>query len=208
MSRGTRIIVIGIVILQIIAGSVAYAIDLVPSEKSDETLITRHTRIGGFAGLVLKFSRINEDPAGLMGVRGGLILNRSFILGLEGYGLANEIRINPDDDQPIDFAYGGLFLGYVNSSHKLIHLSLHSLIGGGGLRYRDWYCNGWFDSSNEEDALFVFEPGLDIVLNVTKHFRIGIGGTRRFVQGVDFNGLNNDDLSGPSLALVLQGGFF
>ena len=194
-------------IICIANSDVVYAsIQLVPKQNNDETLITPHTKIGGFLGPVVKFSRLNENPAVLVGLQGGVIFNRSFVIGLEGYGLANQIDVSKVDDRAINFGYGGIFLGYVNSAHKLIHLSLHSLIGTGGLRYWECFDENWNDNDGFDDLVFVFEPGLDLELNVTKYFRMGIGGTYRFVQGVTFAGLSNNDIGGPSASLVLKFG--
>lgn len=191
-------------IVQIINCSMTHAaIRTIHKDKEDETLITRKTTIGGFLAPVVKFSELNNEFAVLVGGQGGLIINRSFIIGLAGYGLANGIDVDTPGNQLLDFGYGGLFLGYVNRSHKLVHLSIHSLIGGGGLRYRMGFYDDWYD-----DVIFVFEPGIDLLVNVTRHVRIGFGGTYRFAHGVDFGGLSNNDISGPSASLILKFGKF
>ncbi len=178
------------------------AIRTIPKDKEDETLISRKTTVGGFLGPVVKFSELNDQFAVLVGGSAGFIINRSLVIGGAGYGLVNEIEPGAPRNRLLDFGYGGLFLGYVNRSRKLVHLSIHSLIGGGGLHYRYDYYDDWID------AIFVFEPGADLMLNVTKRFRIGFGGSYRFVSGVDLDGLSNSDISGPSASLVFKFGRF
>ncbi|GAG71145.1 unnamed protein product, partial [marine sediment metagenome] len=134
---------------------------------------------------------------------GGIIINRSFVIGLAGYGLVNEIEVGTLGNQLLNFGYAGLLLGYVNRSHKIVHFSVHSLIGGGGLCYRTCFYDDCYD-----DMLFVFEPGIDVMLNVTKNFRIGIGGSYRFAHGVEFDELMSDDISGPAGSLIFKFGKF
>jgi hypothetical protein len=153
----------------------------------------------------MRFSEVNDDFALLMGGRIGLVLNRIFVIGGAGYGLVNEIEAGPAD-RVLDFGYGGLFLEYINRPHKLMHLSVHSLIGLGGLRYRP-YDYEW-DDRWHADALFVLEPGMDVELNITKHIRIGLGGSYRLVSGVDLEGLEGNDLSGPTASMTFKLGRF
>lgn len=179
----------------------------IPREKADETLITRKTRLGFFVAPVIKFTELNDDGVGFMGGHAGLIINRNFVIGIGGFGLMNDIEVDVPRDRLLNFGYGGLLLGYINRSHKLVHLSVHSLIGGGGLCYMTWFDDDWFDDSYE-DAVFVLEPGLDLELNVTRHFRIGLGGSYRLVYGVDVADLSNYDISGPSASLTFTLGKF
>jgi len=165
-------------------------------------LFSGKTRVGGFLGPVMKFSEINDQFAALVGGRAGFIINRALLIGIEGYGLVNEIEVSTPRNRLLDFGYGGLFFGYVNRSQKLVHLSIHSLVGVGGLHYRPDYYYDWVD------AIFVFEPGVDLMLNVTKRFRIGLGGTYRFVSDVDLDRLSNSDIGGPSASLVFKFGKF
>lgn len=182
--------------------SLGMAIDTVPRNVGDETLFHGRTRVGGFLGPVIKFSEINNQFAALVGGRAGFIINRALVVGIEGYGLVNEIKVSTPRNRLLDFGYGGLLLGYVNRSQKLVHLSINTLIGGGGLHYRPDYYDEWID------AVFVCEPGADLIINITKHFRIGLGGSYRFVSGVDLPGLDNGDLDGPSASLVFKFGRF
>jgi hypothetical protein len=179
---------------------------LIPKEKQDETLITGKTRIGAFGGPIIKFTELNNQFGVLVGGRGGLIINRSLVIGGGGYGLVNDIEIN--DFQPparhiLEFGYGGIILEYINRSAKLIHLDIHSLIGGGCLCYQQAFYPDW-----QDDLFFVVEPGLDMIFNITEHFRIGLGGSYRFVNGIDLNGLKDGDINGPAASLTFKFGKF
>jgi hypothetical protein len=182
-----------------------FHIERIPREPTDETLVTERTSIGLFGGPVVKFSEVNNEFAVLVGGYGGFVFNHTFMIGGGGYGLTNEITtgVYPYGPLYLRCGYGGLMLGYVLGSRKVAHLSFHSLIGGGAVSLEPDYFYDWYD-----DAFFVFEPGLDFEFNVTRHFRMGIGGTYRFVQGIDTYGLTDEDVSGASVSLTFKFGSF
>ncbi len=185
----------------------------------EETLISKgNITHGGFGGPVIKYTQIKGEPALLVGGRGGWIINHSFIIGGGGYGLVNNIQSNnyPDiyywPDKPyLNFGYGGLELEYVIQSDRLTHFSVCTLIGAGGISYRksiwneDTYSNDW---NSPSDAFFVFEPGLNVELNVISFMRINAGFSYRFISGENFDNLKNSDLAGPSAMLTFKFGKF
>jgi hypothetical protein len=103
----------------------------------------------------------------------------------------------------MDFGYGGFFMEYILASRKIVHLSFNALIGGGGVQLRDAY-----DYWEFEDDFFVFEPGAELELNFSPNFRIGVGGSYRYVAGADLVGLDSRDLSGPSVNLNFKFGHY
>ncbi len=187
-------------------GEIHNAIECVPKESDDETLLHSPLSIGLYGGPIVMFSKLNDDFACLVGGKGGLMFNHMFVIGGGGYGLVNEIDappVYPSPDLLLDFGYGGVFFEFVLGSHKIVHLSMNALIGGGGAQYRTPYYDYW-----DDDAFFVFEPGADLELNVSHHFRIGLGGTYRLIQGIGLTGLSDQDLSGPSGVLTFKFGHF
>ena len=65
-----------------------------------------------------------------MGGRGGWIINHEFVVGGGGYGLSTDILV---DGKKLAMGYGGLELGYVFFSDSLVHFTIHSLFGFGGI---------------------------------------------------------------------------
>ncbi|NIN69245.1 MAG: hypothetical protein GTO63_32100, partial [Anaerolineae bacterium] len=60
----------------------------------------------------------------------------------------------------------------------------------------------------DEDAFFITEPALNVLLNVTRHFRIGFGASYRLVQDVELSDLQNEDISGLAGVVTLKFGGF
>lgn len=163
----------------------------------EQTLISGEITSGGYGGPVVKLSGVNNELGLFMGGRGGWIVNHAFIVGGGGYGLANDIFVS---SKKLNFGYGGLELGYVFLSDSLIHFTLHSLIGFGGVSFQD--------DPATADEVFVLEPEATVVLNITRFFRIAAGVSYRLVTGVTNSGVSDASLSGLSGLLVFKFGNF
>lgn len=177
--------------------------------QEEETLIKGDVEHGGFGGPVVKLGSLNGESGVLVGGRGGWIINHAFILGGGGYGLVTNVKaktLGPNGERYLEFGYGGLELEYIPESNKLIHLSFMTLIGGGGVGWRD--DNEPMSFRRESEAFFIVEPAVQATLNVTPFFRISAGVSYRYVSGLDSKVSSNADLSGPSGVLTLRFGKF
>ena len=176
----------------------------------EETLINGPIESGGFGGPVIKIGSLNGEVAMLVGGRGGWIVNHSFIIGGGGYGLVNNVKAKvpgPYGERYLNFGYGGLELEYVSEPHRLINFSFQTLIGAGGLSWRDPDVRVGMSNSND-DTFFIVEPGVNATLNVTTYFRISGGISYRYISGVQSPAAGNPDLSGPSGVLTFRFGKF
>jgi hypothetical protein len=86
-----------------------------------------------------------------------------------------------------------------------VHVSLQGLVGAGGVGFED--AEGCC-THETADAFFIAEPGANVILNVHKVFRIGLGGSYRFVHDVDLAGLTDESLRGPAGTLTFKFGAF
>jgi hypothetical protein len=176
----------------------------------EETLIKGPIESGGFGGPVIKAGSFNGEAAILVGGRGGWIINHSFIIGGGGYGLVNDVKakvLGPYGERYLNFGYGGLELEYVSEPDRLINYSFQTLIGAGGLSWRDENIQVGMRNS-DSDTFFIVEPGVNATLNVTTYFRISGGVSYRFISGVQSPASSNADLSGPSGVLTFRFGKF
>ncbi len=177
--------------------------------SQEETLLgdkeITHT---GFGGPVFKFSHVNKNFALFIGGRGGWIINHTFVIGGGGYGLVNNIpgNIKINGETPImNFGYGGLELEYISDYKKLLHYTIQTLIGAGGVGYRT---RDNRQHHMHDNAFFVFEPAVHLNLNIAHFMRAGLGVSYRIILGVDYDELRNRDLSGYSANLTLKFGKF
>jgi hypothetical protein len=172
---------------------------------------TGNTVFSGYGAPVYKFGRLKGEFAHYAGVRGGLIINDSFVIGLAGYGLAHPDRRESytgneyAEDPYIGFGYGGALIEYTFFPKRLVNFTLGATIGGGGLVYHE------NDDDDEDDdhrahhgranSFFVVEPEATISVNVTRFCRVGAGVSYRYVNGIrndtdfddaDFSGLHGN----------------
>jgi hypothetical protein len=176
-----------------------------------ETLIGGELESGGFGALVMKSATVNGEPALLVGGRGGWIINSTFVIGGGGYGLVNNIpaRVRgPYGERFVNMGYGGLELEYIPMSHRLVHLSFQTLVGAGGVDHRrmSWRHDG--DEEFNGDVFFIAEPGVNATLNVATFLRISAGMSYRYVKGLNYAGMSDSDISGPSAVLMVRVGVF
>jgi hypothetical protein len=177
--------------------------------SAQEPLAGGDRRHGGFGGPVVKFTEIDDRFGVLVGGRGGWIINGSLVIGGGGYALANvgsfeNLTNGAGDPGGLEMAYGGLEFGYVHRPDDRVHVSLGLLIGAGGVTWNpDGQAGGPAD-----DAFFVFEPELDVVLTATGFLRVALGASYRLTQGVELFDLDDADLSGLAGLVMLKFGSF
>lgn len=182
-----------------------------PALAAEKTLIgdLEDLEHGGFGGPIVRFTQINGDLGVLTGGRGGWIIDHRFVLGGGGYGLANSIEAEvrlPDASggsvaalEDMEMGYGGGMLEFIIASDELIHFSVELLVGAGGATS----ASNW-----KEDAFFVAEPGANLILNVTDFFRFGVGASYRYIEGLHFGDIGDDDVTGVSAVLTFKFGKF
>ncbi|MTI39177.1 hypothetical protein [Fulvivirga lutimaris] len=180
-----------------------------------KTMLGGNSKARGFGTLELKTTEIQDDIVLMPGVTGGMILNNHFVLGMGFYGIANEVDfvgVQPSTKQFLYGGYGGLMLGALIAPREIVHIYVPVLLGAGGAYitendYRN--DNGrYINEFDESSAFAVIEPGIEIELNVTKFFKIGMGASYRYVTNSSLVNMSDDDLSGYSGSFSLKFGNF
>jgi hypothetical protein len=202
-----------VIIFLLVIGSYAF--------PQEETLLEGGIESGGFGGPVVKFTQIKNEFGVLVGGYGGWLINHTVMLGGGGYGLVNKIRASDEAQEfyrsftgrpiNIEMGYGGVVLEYINSSNSLVHFAFNALIGAGGVSYKEREDNDWEWNDNNNgptDAFFIVEPEFKAELNITAFLRINVGGSYRFVSGINITGLKNSDIAGPSANITFKFGKF
>jgi hypothetical protein len=161
-----------------------------------QTLIgTNEFTSGGFGGPVIKVASIDGQTGVLFGGRGGWVINRTFVLGGGGYGYTDNMwhlyDNGPTKDTGVTFGYGGLELEYLINSNSIVHGVVQTHIGAGGFavieREQDSQGNtyDWDGRTLYSVATFVFEPSVNVEVNILSWLRLGVGAGYRFVTGID-----------------------
>jgi hypothetical protein len=179
-------------------------------ETEPEVLIPKGARQGGWGGPAVEIGEVRDRTAVYVGGRGGWLVDGRFTLGIGGFGLASDIPAPTPAPQPgqeldLSMGYGGAWLEYTFRPAKLLHLSVGTLVGGGGLSLV-FHHGG--DLDGDDDGFFVAEPAVAAELNLTSFMRVDLGVAYRFVAGVDLPGLSDSDVGGVSGVAVLKFGKF
>lgn len=175
-----------------------------------QTLLAEPVQHAIYGTALLKVSQVGAEQKTSLLIGGELcwVLNKKYFLGLGYHGLSSVVdapAIYPVEGLVLVSNYGGVLLGYVHQSHKLIHFEGQALIGFGHAFYRDPEYRAKY---NQEDTYVIVEPNLSAVLNVTSGFRLAAGLSYRFANRVDLIGLANKDLSGLTFHLAFKIGRF
>lgn len=183
------------------------------AQAQTQTLFSGDIQSSGFGGPTATLTWVDGDPELLVGGGGAWTINRSFAIGLAGYGLAtaHNLETAPDSErQRLEGGYGGLTLEYIHRPERLVHVSVGTLLGAGGFAIME---GSRFDDPEDQDnvdgtAAFIAEPNLGVTLNVLRFLQARVSGGYRFVVGSTLDGFGDGDLSGPAASFGLRFGKF
>lgn len=180
-----------------------------------KTLFGSDISHGGYGGVTMGFTQINDKDAWMVGGRAAWIIDHSFALGFAGYGIANDIPVyndwNNDEQLSLIVGYGGLLLEPIFFAREPVHFTVPVLIAGGAVSMAPedyWNTTHHWDPSYKNDVIFVFEPGIEIELNLTRFMRLSGGASYRLTSEVDLPGMDSDILEGWATTLSLKFGKF
>jgi hypothetical protein len=173
--------------------------------QQQETLLGRGFESGGYGGPTVQAMTLGDDVAIFAGGRGGWIINHAFSIGGGGWGLTTDVATpvtdTASDDTRLNIGYGGLIVEYTVRPFELVHYTVSMLTGWGSAGYGDI-------GDTPSDGFFVFEPAATAELNVTEFFRIALGASWRFTDGIELEGFTDDDMQQVGATLVFKFGSF
>ena len=207
--------------LLIALGTTATAQDAPSRSKSYnmKTLLGPDTEHGIFFAGTMNGTKIQEQDGLLLGGKLGWVIDHWFTVGFGGYGLTNPINLNSDpatnSTQTLQMGYGGLYFEPRVLSEQAIHLAFPIIVGSGGANLasnNDYFfnevTNEWEPYTDQSDAFFVVEPGVELEINIARNLRVGLGGSYRFVEGLNVNSLESDALDGINAGVTMKIGVF
>jgi hypothetical protein len=222
-----------IILIMMAIALTATMVNAQTEEKPKEEVKTLFSGFKGiksnfYAGPSIKFSKVNDESAIFIGGRGAWTLNKTFSIGIAGYGDVKEHRFSyMNNDTPIvnsdiNFSYGGLYFEYIFMPREYIHCSANVLFAFGGSslnRDSSSLFSGLmkYTDSDPWKHYLVVEPTLAIEFNITSFFRIAVEGSYRIANDIytseqydKIPDLRNKkiQLNGLSYGLTLEFGIF
>lgn len=141
-----------------------------------ETLLMKKSGIRLFGELNSKALSSNDATCLLLGGGAGLTFGNVFSFGVVGYGKSNFAGGGPGLP-----GYGGLFFAYVFNPEKKFHWRITSLVGSG--------------TAKGGHLFYIFEPGAEIILNLSGIVRIQAGITIPITDRENNSGFNSPILN-------------
>jgi hypothetical protein len=91
------------------------------------------------------------------------------------------------------------------------HLCFPVLFGIGGVakvENSDWWENNYNNHKPESDVYLVFEPAVELELNLTKFARLAAFASYRLTSDINLDGIDKDVLKGWNFGLTFKVGKF
>jgi hypothetical protein len=174
---------------------------------------------GGYGAFSIGYTQIDNQDVMTLGGRAGWVIDHHITVGLAGKAFVNSVFIDGywneigEDGFYLVGGYGGFFIEPIIAPNFPIHASFPILIGGGGLALND---HTWHDYDYEYDyyepfdwdSYFVFEPGVEVELNVVKFFRVAFGASYRLTSNMHMAYVPKDMMNGFNGNVTFKFGWF
>lgn len=212
-----------------LAATLTFTINARAQQPTDQAMRTlfgsdHDVHNGGWGAPTASYTRVLDQDAMLVGVRGGWIIDHRFTLGIAGHGLVTPVNNTSYDSYLVEkgrdlydksrfqMGYGGLLIEPIIAYRSPVHVSLPVLIGAGGCGYQTFtdLPDEWDPANWEDDvqAFFVVEPGIDLEVNMVKLVRLGLGVSYRYTSDVLLPATSKDALNGFNATFAVKVGVF
>ncbi|MBW1298178.1 hypothetical protein [Aquimarina litoralis] len=168
---------------------------------------------GVYLGFSTSYGEIDGEETGLIGLKLAYVANRKFELGfgMKGfYSQQNLPGISASNDEDLIGGYVGMHLEPILFSKSRVNLSFPLLIGVGGVGYIDGQLDN--EEFNEDDydwdAVFVAEPGINLLFNISRFVQLEAGVKYRFSSKFNIHPSGIDRINGFSAGLGIKVGVF
>lgn len=185
------------------------------------TLFGNDRSFGGYLGFGAKLGELNDQEAMFLGGELSMVFGHALNIGVAGYGLVSDvtgINVNDQSDRLFyDMGYGGVVIEPVLFSKSAIHFTVPLLFGAGGIGESQtrYFSVDQIDNQNygdpdyfNSDFFFVFEPGVNLELNLLKFARVYGGVSYRYMSGVDLPNTGTQQLGGLTGNFGFRFGWF
>lgn len=140
------------------------------------------------------YVELDGDGSILGGLSVGGLLNDRLGVGLRARVLLSESEgetAGTIDGR--DFWYAGGYLEYVSNSESLVYWSIDLFAGTGEV-----------DTGFRDSNFMVFEPGINLWINITKTSMLGLGASYLMINDLDLAGVEDDIYDGVTGTISLR----
>ena len=170
---------------------------------------------GVYLGLTTHFGEIENQETFFAGLKVAYVANQQFEVGFAGtvfYSEQEFITVGNIENDLIG-GYGGLHIEPILFSKSKVNLSFPLLVGVGAIGYTsddfddfdDDFINDEYD---DVDAIFVIEPGINALFNVSRYLQVEAGVKYRMSNTIKLATSPIDRLNGFSAGIGIKVGVF
>jgi len=159
-----------------------------------QTLFGQSISYGGYGGLSIGFTSLAGHDAITSGGRGVFLIGHSLGVGLAGTGFVADLSNYGSDNywSYMGGGYGGLLIEPILFGLRPIHLAFPVVIGAGAITIDgnnsdySYYSSSYYPYNYPRsiDEFVMLEPGVEVEMNITRFFRLAIGGSYRLTSKV------------------------
>ena len=172
---------------------------------------------GVYLGLNMAYGEIKNKDTFFTGLKVAYVANQQFEVGLSTVGFYSQQNLTgalSANNEDLIGGYVGLHLEPIFFSKSLVNLSFPVLIGAGAVGYvdGDFFENDDYDYDHDDfetaDAIFVLEPGVNLLFNVSRYLQLEAGVKYRFSSHIDLTPNSISRISGFSGGIGVKVGIF
>ncbi|UCH13525.1 MAG: hypothetical protein JSV22_10470 [Bacteroidales bacterium] len=170
-----------------------------------------------FLGPELKISRLIEGYQVYTGFKGAVLFNERIAFGLSAGGFVTETVFESYED-PGETAllntimgYGGFYFDYIIHTRSPFQISFPMVLGGSGVmlfRPEETAGVNTNDRLIEGGVFIIYEPGINLEVDITSFLRMGLGIGYRLAFRGDMDRVSPGDLSDLTINWNLKFGSF
>jgi hypothetical protein len=174
-------------------------------EESIKSLFKQDITVNELWTPEVKINSIQGDIGTLVGFYGGVLINRTFLIGISGGVNLGHPRVN--------YGYFGGIMQYIFKPAEVVHYSSQLLLAYGTTKDYEDPKKGLLDNFwNISGApFFIMEPGLNLEVNLGRRVTLVAGMSYRYVSGLNETNENiqitrvtNNDMSGLNFNIGLK----
>ena len=166
---------------------------------------------GVYLGISGYYGRIEGKDTYTASFKIAYVSNQEFEIGFVGTGFYSDQNIAGDNftDASLLGFYGGFHIEPILFSKRKVNLSFPILFGGGAVGVVDGKYNPRETYFNDEwDAVFAFEPGINILYNLSRYVQLEFGVKHRFLSNLGLDLTTIESVNGFSFGMGFKIGVF
>ena len=190
-------------------------------QDEDQEYITFNDRNnvvhGVYLGIPMAYGEMDGKDTYFVGLKLAYVANRQLEVGIATVGFYSQQNLSGNisfDNEDLIGGYVGLHLEPILFGRRAVSLSFPQMIGAGAVGYvdGDTFENDDHDFDRDDldtsDVIFVYEPGISALFNISRYVQLEASGKYRFSSKIQLEQRALDRINGFSVGMGVKVGIF